>query len=148
MNDQIFISYSHKDNEWLERFQVMLKPLTKNQSFILWDDTLIKPGIKWKEDIEKNLANSTLALLLVSKDFLASDFVTDHELPVLLNAAEKKGLVIFWVPIGPSMYKATEIANYQAVHDPTKPLNTLDSKILDQEIVAICNKISEMGRRN
>jgi hypothetical protein len=142
MNNQIFISYSHKDRIWLEKFQTMLKPLMKNETLVSWDDTCIKPGTKWKEAIEDNLRNSSVALLLVSPDFLASDFITNNELPALLENAEKKGLTILWVATRASMYKSTSIAEYQAAHDPSKPLSSLSDAQLDSELVEICTKIA------
>jgi hypothetical protein len=45
----------------------------------------------WREEIKKALASAQVALLMVSADFLASDFVTREELPELFHAAKKEG---------------------------------------------------------
>ncbi|MBV8099940.1 MAG: toll/interleukin-1 receptor domain-containing protein [Verrucomicrobia bacterium] len=44
--DQVFISYSHTDKEWLERLQKMLSPLVRNETISVWDDTMIPGGRK------------------------------------------------------------------------------------------------------
>ena len=123
--NQLFISYSHADRDWVERLQKMIKPLVRSEALRLWDDSQIPPGAKWKVEIEKALASAKVALLLVSDDFLASEFVINKELPPLLRAAEHEGLCILWVCLGPCFYEATPIHEYQSVLPPGEPLEAL-----------------------
>ena len=123
--DQLFISYSHVDREWVERLQKMIRPLVRSEALRLWDDSQIPAGAKWKVEIEKALASAKVALLLVSDDFLASEFVINKELPPLLRAAEAEGLCILWVCLGPCFYEATPIHEYQAVLPPGEPLEAM-----------------------
>lgn len=139
--DQVFVSYSHLDQKWLEMLQVMLKPMIRNRTIRVWTDTEIAPGDKWKDKINDALASAKVAVLLVTPHFLASDFIAEHELPRLLDAAVNEGLVILWVAVSPSMYKETEIGEYQAANDPTRPLASLPQHEVEEELVAICQKI-------
>jgi hypothetical protein len=142
--DQVFISYSHKDKAWLEKLQTMLKPLVRKNSISVWEDTKIKPGSLWKEEIQRALALAKVAVLLVSDNFLASDFIAEHELPPLLEASKKEGLTILWVCVGACLYEETEIKDYQAAHDdPSRPLNKLSRAEQKEVLASICRRIKE-----
>jgi formylglycine-generating enzyme required for sulfatase activity len=143
--DQLFISYSHVDREWVVRLQTMIRPLVRSHGLRLWDDSQIQPGDKWREEIETALAAAKVALLLVSPDFLASEFVTNSELPQLLAAAEaeEEGLRILWVPVRYSLVRRTQIAAYQGVGDPGRPLAKMEDWEQDEALVKIAEEIEK-----
>jgi formylglycine-generating enzyme required for sulfatase activity len=141
--DQLFISYSHVDRGWVERLQTMIRPLVRSHGLRLWDDSQIQPGDKWREEIETALAAAKVALLLVSSDFLASEFVTNSELPQLLAAAEEEGLRILWVPLRPSLVRRTPIDAYQALGDPARPLARMEPVEQEEALVEIALAIEK-----
>ena len=146
--DQLFISYSHVDREWVVRLQKMIRPLVRSHGLRLWDDSQIQPGDKWREEIEAALAAAKVALLLVSSDFLASEFVTNSELPQLLAAAEEEGLRILWVPLRPSLVRVTPIYAYQGVLDQGRPLAGMNPVDQEESLVKIALAIQEaLGHR-
>lgn len=123
----VFISYSHADTTYLNRLMIHLRPFEKNGVIDLWVDTKIKVGEKWKDKIKQALDKSALAILLISADFLASDFIIDNELPPLLQAAEKEGKLILPVIIKPCRFIRDEhLSQFQAINDPQIPLSKLD----------------------
>ncbi|MBA3965065.1 MAG: TIR domain-containing protein, partial [Nitrospirales bacterium] len=139
--DLTFISYSHKDKEWLSKLQTMLKPLIRQGSLAVWADTGIQPGSEWKKEIEAALASARVAVLLVSRHFLASDFIAKHELPPLLNKAKGGGVKILWVYLSACLYEETEIQHYQAAHDISTPLDSLTEADQSRVLADICKKI-------
>ncbi len=146
--NQVFISYSHKDKEWLEQLQIMLKPLIRTETISVWDDTKIKAGSKWRDEIKKALAAAKVAVLMVSPHFLNSEFIYKHELPSLLRAAEEEGLTIIWVCVSDCLYEETEIAEYQAAHEISQPLDSLTGAELSQVLKTIGKKIKEAANEN
>lgn len=141
---QIFISYSHKDARWLDRLQVHLKPLERLGKFSVWSDIDIRPGELWKEEIEKALDSAKVAILMVSADFLASDFIAETELPILLSAAQERGAVILPVIIGPSLFPDIEIGQFQPVNDPSRPLVSLQKPQQEEIFVRIVRTIEKL----
>lgn len=118
---KVFISYSHLDKEYLNDIQRHFKPFLNHIDY--WDDTKILPGQKWKEEIKNAIDKSKVAILLLSTDFLGSDFISTNELPPLLKAAEENGAVILIVIIKPCLFESFETLNkYQAMNPPNRPV--------------------------
>lgn len=143
MRNEVFISYAHEDQTWLAQLQTVLRPLVRNQTVNVWDDTLIEAGQKWEEAIHAALDRARVAVLLVSPDFLASKFVNDEELPAFLRAATAEGLRILWVPVRSCMFDETPLKDYQATHDPARPLADMTQAEVDRALVVIGKAIKK-----
>jgi hypothetical protein len=128
LRSKVFISYSHKDKRFLERLLVHLKPLELSGLTEVWSDRRIASGQKWREEIRQAIATARVAILLVSIDFLTSDFITRNELPPLLRDAKKDRVLIVPVIIQPCQTRftrTTSLAEFQAENDPAHPLSAL-----------------------
>ena len=96
----LFISYSHTDQQAFADLMKYLRPLETQGLVDIWSDDLIKPSEEWEKSIRSALDRSEAALLLVSQEFLVSEFVNEVELPYLLRRAEQNQTFrIFWVPV-------------------------------------------------
>lgn len=140
--DKVFISYSHKDKKFLDELLAHLKPLERTGRVSTWSDQQIIPGSQWAEEIEIALDSAKVAVLLVTKDFLASDFIDQNELGPLLVAAKEKGVAIRWVLVRDCNWKKTPLKDYQAAYPPDKPLAGKNWS-RDSAWVAICDAIEE-----
>jgi len=103
---KVFVSYSHKDERWLQRLLVHVQPLQREGLIELWADTRIKPGAKWVDEIKAALSEANIAVLLVSADFLASEFISSQELPTLLREASKGNCLILPVVLRAIAFRA------------------------------------------
>ncbi len=151
MRDQVFISYSHRDARWLERLRVYLAPLERRGRIRRWDDTRITPGQRWEREISTALERTRVAILLVSADFLASDFIARVELPRLLGACEDGGMLIIPVVLDHCNFERwAELAQFQSINSPAQPLEALgesDCKaILAKLAAAVDDALGETGK--
>ncbi|MFW2579091.1 toll/interleukin-1 receptor domain-containing protein [Aliarcobacter butzleri] len=141
----IFISYSHNDSKYLDRLRVHLKPLEKQGLIELWDDTKIQTGDLWRKEILTALENSAIAILLISADFLASDFISENELPPLLNNAKEKGTLILPVIVKASRFEREKsLSQFQALNSPNNPISNMNEH--EQEVLwnTLSSKIEEL----
>jgi len=143
----VFISYSHKDPEWVEALRIMMAPLTRSGIVGVWWDGEIKAGTAWREEIDHAMAAAQVAVLLASKHFYDSDFIMNEEVPYLLEAAKTRDISILWVPISHALHSHGPFATIQAVHDPKIPLSALKGAELDEALREICLKIEKAVRR-
>ncbi|HEX3531845.1 MAG TPA: toll/interleukin-1 receptor domain-containing protein [Thermoanaerobaculia bacterium] len=139
----VFISYAHQDRKWADELVTSLAPWLREKRVNLWDDSRIQPGENWQTEIQNALDEATVAVLLVTKDFLASDFITRHELPVLLERARANQLRLAWVAVGHSGVAATDLWQFQAVNDPGRPLEMLSRAQRNKAMVAIAKRIAD-----
>jgi hypothetical protein len=140
----LFISYGHRDIEpinWLERLKLYLAPLRRQELVDIWDDSRIQAGSEWRSEISAALDRATAAILLVGPAFLASEFIANHELSVLLAAAKTRGTKIYPLVVGYCGYKRSVLEKYQAFNDPDMPLEALttaeQNRILNEISLAV-----------
>ena len=141
---RLFISYSHLDTDCLTRLLVHLRPLERQGLVDCWSDRKIRAGDKWKSQLTANLDSAAVAILLVSADFLASDFIVNNELPPLLMKAEANGIRILPVILKPcGFHRDKVLQSFQAVNDPSAPLLGLSA--IHQE--ALYDRVAEEVHR-
>ncbi len=137
----IFISYSRKDTAWLERLQPYLKASLRQCRYSLWDDRGIETGTAWFEEIGKAIAAAQVAVLLVSVDFLASDFIEKHEVKPLLERAECGELTVYLIPVRIADWDDQPFAKFQAACDPAKPLAGMSEHEQEVALTAIAKRL-------
>lgn len=141
--DKVVISYSNKDDSWLNDLTTMLSPAVKNNTVHVWYDKKIKPSQLWREEILSAFSTAKVGVLLVTKHYLNSDFITDHELPYLLSKAENNVVKILWVAVGQCLYEQTPLKEIQAVNNPAKPLETTRGHGRNAALKSVCQSIIE-----
>jgi len=141
---KVFVSYSHTDLKWLRMLQDHLEPLVQQGLIQLWEDTRIKPGSNWRQEIRQAIATAKVAILLVSAPFLGSEFITKNELPPLLAAAKRDGTLILPIVVRPCLFKLSkELEQFQAVNSPDRPLSKIKKANQEEVFVQVAKIILE-----
>lgn len=141
----VFISYSHADQQWLAMLKKFLTVLEQQGLVKFWDDSAIGAAEDWEASIREALDSARAAVLLVSQDFLVSDFITKFELPKVLADAKHQGKKIFWIPVSPSTVFEThhEITRFQSpLPDPKTSLEELGDADRKKVLVEISRNIA------
>lgn len=139
----LFISYSHTGRAQMLLIRKHLEGLLYGKGKV-WSDEAIPRGDKWETSLRGQLKNSDAALVLVTPDYLASDWCR-RELKIIANEQKAERLKkVFWVQAEPSCWRGSELASFQswefnlnealtAIADPQVRLGT---------IVRICEDIA------
>ena len=104
--NQVFISYSHKDEIWKDRMVSHLGVLEKAGQIDVWEDRQINPGSQWFEDIKHVVDRAAVTVCLISADYLSSDFCTKEEIPYLLERRERDGMLLIPVLLRQCVWQA------------------------------------------
>lgn len=137
----VFVSYSHHDRRWLEELRVSLKPYVRDEGISVWDDTCIRSGTQWRDALRAVVQSAKVSVFLVSRHFLASDFIARNELQPLLEQAALEARQVMWIPVSASAWERQRLATFQALTDPGKPLDTLKKPQQARAFVHIAEKI-------
>src|SRR5215217_224888 len=119
---KIFCSYSHKDEEHLDVLREWLRGLQRQRLIEWWHDREIAPGWEWEEAIDKNLRNADIILLLVTPDFMASDYVFEKEIDRAIERHERGEARVIPIIVRPALWKGTVLDRLQALPKDAKPI--------------------------
>ena len=111
----LFISYAHKDEALRAELDAHLKLMQRTGLVQKWDDRLLKPGEEWRKGIDENLERTDIILLLVSADFLASDFCWQKEMERALERHQTGEARVIPVTIRNADWTQAKFAKLQAL---------------------------------
>src|SRR5450631_809735 len=90
----VFISYSHNDEAFRKELSAHLAALKDEGKVSEWNDHLIMGGEEWDETIKRRMDNADIILLLLSADFIDSEYVRDNEIPAAIARHERGEAVV------------------------------------------------------
>lgn len=121
---RLFYSYSHQDERLRNELETHLKLLQRRGMIETWHDRKIEAGDEWKRKIDENLERADLILLLVSADFIASDYCYEIEMKRALERHEKGEARVIPVILRDCNWQKADVpfARLQALPKDGKPV--------------------------
>ena len=139
MPAKVFISYAHKDRSYREQLETHLKILERTSVIEPWHDGEIAAGSLWRNEVEENLLNSQVILLLVSPDFITSDFCYETETNAALELRRLGRAVVIPILLRPCVWHGASFSSLQVVPADNSPIAL--AKNQDAAFVEIVNEI-------
>lgn len=139
-----FVSYSHADAKLKGELLKHLAPLERLKLVDHWDDGEIKPGDHWEKAIAEKLASAQLVLLLISSDFIASEYCYDKELAVALKRDKAKTSRVLPIILRPCLWQELAFGKLQATPDDGKPITSWSSP--DEAMMEVAKAVREAAQ--
>lgn len=140
----VFISYCHADEKSKDTFEKFLVTLRKNGVISSWSDRQIDVGSKFDTEIKEKLEDSDLICLLISQDFLNSDYCMNEELFRALKKVQNNESRVIPIILDHCMWLDTEIKDYMATPKDGKPVCDFESENKAwMEVVGSIKKVIE-----
>lgn len=122
MPAKLFVSYSHKDELHRERLEAHLASLKRERVIETWHDRKLTAGDEWAKQIDENLKRADIVLLMISADFLASDYCHDLEMVTALERHERGEARVIPVIVRKCDWESAAFAKLQAIPQDGKPV--------------------------
>ena len=119
---EVFISYSHKDELLKDELEKHLSILKRQKLILTWFDRKIGAGEEWMGQIDEHLDSSQIILLLISADFLASDYCYDIEMTHAMERHESGEARVIPIILRPVDWKDAPFGKLQALPTNAEPV--------------------------
>ncbi|XGV95306.1 MAG: tetratricopeptide repeat protein [Leptolyngbya sp. BL-A-14] len=119
---EVFFSYSHKDEEWRDQLAAHLSNLQRQNVIHQWHDRQILPGTEWNGEIDSHLNQANIILLLVSADFLASDYCWDVEVKYAMQRHHAGSARVVPILLRPTDWQGAPFSKLQPLPTDARPI--------------------------
>lgn len=124
----VFVSYAHEDEDLRDELAKHLRILVRQGSTTDWHDRKITAGSEWKGEIDNHLNTARVILLLISVNFLDSDYCYDVEMRRALEQHEAKEARVISVILHPVYWKGAPFAKLQALPKDASPVTSWEDR--------------------
>ncbi len=120
---RIFIAYSKHDKSFLDELLKHFFPAIRNKTIAVFYDGVIEAGKEWDKAIKDNLHNSDIILLLVSANFIATDYCYDEEMTAAIALHEQDKAQVIPIMLSPFDFEDMPFAKLNFLPEKAKPIS-------------------------
>jgi hypothetical protein len=125
---KLFISYAHEDEKLREKLVKQLSTLKRQGAIEGWHDRDITAGSEWSGQIDEHLEQAGIILLLISADFLDSDFCSDVELKRAMERHKSGSARVIPIILRSCDWQSAPFGKLQALPKDAKPVREWESQ--------------------
>lgn len=112
---KVFISYAREDIDFKKTLETIITPMKRQGLIEPWHDGLIQPGELWNDAIRNNLNEADIVICLLSRDFLASEFINQVELPPVFQRHKAGTVKLIPIVVRPINLGASSFGQFQCI---------------------------------
>jgi formylglycine-generating enzyme required for sulfatase activity len=120
----LFYSYAHEDEALRLKLETHLAVLKRGGLIAEWHDRKLEPGAAWQAEIDRHLTSADIVLLLLSSDFIASDYCWGEEMTKALERHGRGETRVIPVILRHCHWQRTPLGSLQAVPKDGKPIRS------------------------
>ncbi len=135
----VFFSYSHEDEELRKQLEKHLSVLRNEGVIDIWHDRRIMPGEEIDKDISQHLESADIILLLVSPDFLHSNYCYQIEMKRAIERHEQREAIVIPIILRPCDWKNTPFVKLKALPNDGKPV--IKHQSVDEAFLSVVSGI-------
>jgi N-acetylmuramoyl-L-alanine amidase len=139
---RVFYSYAHEDEAYKDKLVQHLSILKRRGYIAEWHDRKIEPGQKWSKEISDNLNAADIILLMVSSDFINSDYCYEIEMKTAIERHEKGEAKVVPVILRPVLFEGAPFEALQMLPKDAKPVSKWEDE--DEAFFEIAKAVSDL----
>ncbi len=121
---EVFCCYAREDQEMLTYLRKHLAPLERQGQITIWSDTNLNAGVEWEKELHQHLESADIVLLLISPDFMASDYCYSTEMARAIARHNEGSAQVIPILLRATFWQNAPFAKLQIIPTNAKPITS------------------------
>jgi len=141
---KIFICYAREDETLLNKLKTHLRPLQRQGLIEVWYDRDISAGTEWEQEITKQLNSAQIILLLISADFMDSNYCYGIEMQRAMKRHERKEAQVIPIILRSVYWHEAPFGKLQALPKDAKPVTSSNWHTWDEALFDVAEGVRKV----